>query len=189
MSQELDDAALLERSAAEPSHFGIVYQRHRDRVLRYVVRRVGVAAAEDLAAETFVHAFRGRGRCRCDHGSALPWLLGVASHVVADHRRLEKRRLKAIAALIHETPAVAERPDAGLAPELADALRRLPANERDALLLVVWGELSYEEAAIALDISAGTVGSRVFRARKRLAGVLAGTAAAAPYGIPGGSDV
>jgi RNA polymerase sigma factor (sigma-70 family) len=172
VSRELGDDALLARSSTDPSAFGVVYQRHRDRVLRYVVRRVGVSGAEDLAAETFVRAFRGRARCRCDHASALPWLLGVANHVIADHRRLEKRRLQAIAALVRETPTAAEHPDAALAPELADALQRLPSRERDALLLIVWGELSYQEAATALAISAGTVGSRVFRARKRLAGVL-----------------
>jgi RNA polymerase sigma factor (sigma-70 family) len=177
MSRESDDAALLARSTSDPSAFGVVYERHRDRVLRYVARRVGVTGAEDIAAETFVRAFRSRGRCRCDHGSALPWLMGVANHVVADHRRLEKRRLQAIAALVREAPSVTEHVDASLAPELADALHRLPGQDRDALLLVVWGELSYQEAAIALDITTGTVGSRVFRARKRLAGVLSDTPA------------
>jgi DNA-directed RNA polymerase specialized sigma24 family protein len=99
---------------------------------------------------------------------ALPWLLGVANNVIADHRRLETRRLKMIAELVRETPGIVEHVDSALAPELADALRRLPVDERDALLLVVWGELSYEEAATALDIRTGTLGSRVFRARKRL---------------------
>ena len=170
--QEIEDADLIERSVEEPALFARDYERHRDRVLGYVARRVGVSAAEDLAAEAFVRAFRGRARCRCDHGTALPWLLGVANNVIADHRRLEKRRLRTIAGLVRETPEIVEHFDSAVAPELADALRRLPVEERDALLLVVWGELSYQEAATALDIRTGTLGSRVFRARKRLSEAL-----------------
>jgi RNA polymerase sigma-70 factor (ECF subfamily) len=164
----VEDSVLVQRSVEQPAVFSELYERHHDRVLRYVSRRVGVVAAEDLAAETFVRAFRDRARCRSEHGSALPWLMGVASHVVADHRRLEKRRFVALSELVREAPVALEHPESGLTPELADALRRLPVQERDALLLIIWGELSYEEAATALDIRPGTVGSRVFRARKRL---------------------
>ena len=49
------------------------------------------------------------------------------------------------------------------------ALRRLPATDRDTLLLLVWGELSRDEVASALGVPVGTVDSRVSRARKRLA--------------------
>jgi len=54
-------------------------------------------------------------------------------------------------------PTSVEHEQAGLAPELLRALRRVPAADRDALLLVVWGELSYDEAATALDVPIGTV--------------------------------
>jgi DNA-directed RNA polymerase specialized sigma24 family protein len=48
----------------------------------------------------------------------------------------------------------------------------LPAVERDTLLLVVWGELTQDEAAVALGVPVGTVSSRITRARQRLTGVL-----------------
>ena len=48
-------------------------------------------------------------------------------------------------------------------------MRRLSSPDRDALLLVVWGELSYEEAATALEVPIGTVKSRIARARRALA--------------------
>ena len=55
-----------------------------------------------------------------------------------------------------------------LAPELVGELLRLPAADRDTLLLVVWGELSYAEAATALGVPIGTIRSRIARARQRL---------------------
>jgi RNA polymerase sigma-70 factor (ECF subfamily) len=171
------DTELLRRSAAEPALFAGLYERHGTFVRRYVVRRVGADAAEDLTAEVFVRAFRARERYRAESGSALPWLLGVASNVIADHRRAERRRLAALERLARSAPESVEHEAAGLAPELVHELRRLPAADRDALLLVVWGELSYEEAANALDVPVGTVASRIARARRRLAGALRPTAA------------
>lgn len=166
------DAELLRRSCADPSVFAGLYERHGLAVRRYVVRRVGAGPAEDLAAEVFVRAFRGRDRYRAEYDSALPWLLGVAHHVIADHRRAERRRLAALERLARSAPQLVEHQDAGLAPEVARELRRLPEADRDALLLVVWGELSYEEAASALGVAVGTVSSRITRARQRLAAAL-----------------
>ena len=53
-------------------------------------------------------------------------------------------------------------------PRLAAALAGLSARDRDVLLLVAYGELSYEEVALALGIRSGTVGSRLNRARRHL---------------------
>jgi len=60
-----------------------------------------------------------------------------------------------------------------LAPELVGELLRLPAADRDTLLLVVWGELSYAEAATALSVPIGTIRSRIARARQRLGAAIA----------------
>jgi RNA polymerase sigma-70 factor (ECF subfamily) len=130
---------------------------------------VGSESAEDLTAEVFVRAFRARRTFRAEHDTALPWLLGIASHLVGDHRRAERRRLAALQRIASATPAAVHDDVAVLAPEMVRRLRRLPAADRDALLLVVWGELSYEEAALALGVPVGTVRSRIARARDRLA--------------------
>ena len=163
------DAELLARSVDEPALFAGLYERHGLAVRRYVVRRIGDAAGDDLASEVFVRAFRARGRYRAERDGALPWLLGIANHVIADHRRLERRRLSALDRLIADASGLVAHQDSGLAPELVAALRRLPAAERDTLLLVVWGELTQDEAAAALGVPVGTVSSRIARARKRLA--------------------
>ena len=163
------DAALLARSVEEPALFAGLYERHELAVRRYVARRIGSEAAEDVAAEVFVRAFGSRARYRADRETALPWLLGVANNVIADHRRLERRRLVGLERVVADSPRVVEHDQAGLAPELVAALRRLPAADRDTLLLVVWGELTQDEAAVALGVPVGTVSSRITRARKRLA--------------------
>ena len=67
------------------------------------------------------------------------------------------------------TEQVASRLDAvELWSRVAEALALLPDGERDALLLYVWEELSYDEIAAALGVPVGTVRSRINRARQRL---------------------
>jgi RNA polymerase sigma factor (sigma-70 family) len=166
--REQSDAAIVDDSLERPTAFSALYERHLDAVARYVARRVGATAAEDLTAEVFVRAFRARIRYRPERETALPWLLGIAGHVVADNRRTERRRLAALERLAADAAIAAPRGDNQLSAGLVRRLRALPARDRDALLLVVWGELSYEEAAEALEIPVGTVRSRIARARGRL---------------------
>jgi DNA-directed RNA polymerase specialized sigma24 family protein len=66
----------------------------------------------------------------------------------------------------------------------------MPVAERDALLLVAWGELSYEETAAALDVPVGTIRSRIFRARQRLAAALGerGAVTSPEYRLSGDAD-
>jgi len=180
MERDQTDAELLAGSAQDPGLFGELYERHGLAVRRYVVRRVGIYDAEDLAAEVFTRAFRARAGYRAQYPSALPWLLGVANHVIADHRRVERRRLAALERLTAEDHEWVESRSAGLALEVVRALRSLPSADRDTLLLVVWGELTQEEAAIALGVPVGTVSSRITRARKRLAVDLAPLRRVAP---------
>jgi RNA polymerase sigma factor (sigma-70 family) len=170
MESSLSDGELLARSVDEAAAFTGIYERHGLPVRRYVVRRVGEGSGDDLASEVFVRAFRGRSRYRAEYPSALPWLLGIANNVIGDHRRLERRRLSALDRLARDRPHASEHGGADLDPELVAALRELPAVERDTLLLVVWGELTQDEAAVALGVPVGTVSSRITRARKRLAG-------------------
>lgn len=181
------DAAVVADSLTHPARFAVLYERHLPRVVGYLARRVGPQLAEDLTAEVFTRAFRGRHAFRAEHETALPWLLGIASHLVGDHRRAERRRLAALQRLAAETPSTAQDDVALLAPDVVGQLRRLAARDRDALLLVVWGELSYEEAALALGVPVGTVRSRIARARARLARAISeGTAAGPPAIVANG---
>jgi RNA polymerase sigma factor (sigma-70 family) len=166
------DADLIARSVLEPATFGVVYERHAVAVRQYVTRRVGSEAGEDLAAEVFVRAFRARERYRADYESSLPWLLGVSNHVIAGHRRTEQRRLQALQRLAGASNEQTEYESRRVGSDVVRELRRLPDADRDALLLLVWGELSYEEVSIALEVPVGTVASRVARARRQLSKTL-----------------
>ncbi len=168
MGSRESDAAVVADSVACPARFSLLYERHLRAVAGYLARRVGSELAEDLTAEVFVRAFRGRATFRAAHETVLPWLLGIASHLVADHRRAERRRLAALQRLASELERIGQDEAGMLGADLVGQLRRLPAVDRDALLLVVWGELSYEEAATALAVPVGTVRSRIARARRRL---------------------
>ena len=173
--ERCDDATVIARSLDDPEQFAVVFRRHAPDIHRYVVRRLGPGAADDVVAETFLTAFRFRSRYRSDRADARPWLYGIATNLIGRHRRAEVRQYRALArtGLDPVTESFADRADARVSAgtesrRLATALAGLPAGHRNALLLVAWGDLSYEEAAVALGVPVGTVRSRLSRARARL---------------------
>jgi RNA polymerase sigma-70 factor (ECF subfamily) len=172
---EADDAAAIERSRRHPEAFAEVFRRHAPDLKRYVTRRLGRDAAEDVVAETFLHAFRQRDRYDLTRRNARPWLYGIATNLIGRHVRDEVRQLRAVRSTGADpvTEPFTDRSDERVSaqahgPRLAGALASLPKGHRDALLLVAWGGLTYPEAAHALDVRVGTVRSRINRARKRL---------------------
>ncbi|WP_233491265.1 RNA polymerase sigma factor [Blastococcus sp. TBT05-19] len=168
------DAELMVRSLDDPEAFAPLFDRHAVTVHRYLGRRVG-DLADDLLSETFLVAFRRRAAYRADHVEVRPWLLGIATNLVHGHVRTEQRRYRALAreaarpegqAAVPEDSA--DRLDAeALRGPLAAALAKLKAHDRDALLLLAWGQLGYEEIAAVLDVPVGTVRSRLHRARRQ----------------------
>jgi RNA polymerase sigma-70 factor (ECF subfamily) len=140
---------------------------------RYLHRRVGAAAADDLAAETFATAFRRWDRF--DQARPLrPWLYGIAGNLVRHHWRDERRKLRAYArtgvdpVLVPDGETI-DRLDAhALERALAAGLADLRPQDREILLLHAWAELSDHEIAEALSLPLGTVKSRLHRTRARL---------------------
>ena len=90
----LDDAAVIEASRAEPDRFASLFDRHAPYIHRYLARRVGRQAADDLVAETFLVAFRKRAGYDDRYRDARPWLYGIATNLIAQHRREEARQLR-----------------------------------------------------------------------------------------------
>jgi RNA polymerase sigma factor (sigma-70 family) len=180
VGREEADNAVVGRALREPEAFTELFDRYADDVHRYAARRLGRDAADDLMAETFTVAFAQRDRFDLSRPHARPWLLGIATNLIRGHRRAELRRWRAMARAV---PAVGEEPDVdriaarvtvqAARRELAAALARLSAGQRDVLLLHAWAELDYEQVAEALGVPIGTVRSRLHRARAVLRGALA----------------
>jgi RNA polymerase sigma-70 factor (ECF subfamily) len=177
VDDRLDDAAVVARSVRDPDEFAAIYDRYFGGVYRYVAGRLGRGVADDLAAETFLVAFRKRDRFDPARGRVRPWLYGIATILVGQHRRQETRRYRALAraggrtldSIESHADQVADAVTAErLARGLAAGLANLGHGDRDVLLLVAISELSHQEVALALDIPYGTVGSRLNRARKQL---------------------
>lgn len=169
------DGAAIARSLHAPDAFATVFDRHFEFVHRYIARRVGSARADDLASQTFTLAFAHRGRYRDDLGTARPWLLGIATNLLLAERRLYRREQAVVERLGSEISVhggVVAHDPASEDHDLAAALAALDPVQRDALLLHVWGELSYAEVAASLEVPIGTVRSRISRACANLRAAL-----------------
>lgn len=167
-----DNARIVALSRREPDRFTVIFDRYFGQVHGYIARRLGADIADDLASETFLIAFRQRAGFDHRSGVVRAWLYGIATNLMRRHRRDEVRAWRA-AARWHREPAsghddrvaamVTAQSVSGL---LADALAGLSVKDREVLMLVALGELSYEEVAAALGIKYGTVCSRLSRARR-----------------------
>ena len=187
---EISDAELLPavREGQVPA-FAELFDRHSGRVLGHCFRRTGDrSTAEDCLSIVFLEAWRHRREVRLAGHSLLPWLLAVANNVLRNQRRSLRRHRAALG----RVPAPEAQPDfaedvAGRLDDqrrmraLLDLVGRLGQADRDVLELCVWDGLSYEEAAVALEVPIGTVRSRLSRARQRLR-QLEARAAATPGG-------
>jgi RNA polymerase sigma-70 factor (ECF subfamily) len=168
---ELSDASIIARSLREPSWFAEIFRRHGTEIVRYVHARLGPDLAEDVAADTFLAAFRYRDRYDVSQAEARPWLYGIAVRQIGKHQRAEARYRRAIARLpVDQVPAdfsdrSVERVAAEqLRPQLSATLAALPRQDRE-LLLVAWADLTYAEAAQALELTVSAVRSRLNRIR------------------------
>lgn len=170
-TEVLPDVEIVVASLSEPERFAEIFERHFAAIHGYLVRRAGVSSADDLASQVFVVAFERRASVRADSTSVRPWLYGIATNLLRNDARAERRRLFALARLQNGSEHLSTLPESDATADrgrIASLLAKLDPDHRDALLLHVWEELSYAEIALALGIPAGTVASRIARSRKRL---------------------
>jgi RNA polymerase sigma-70 factor (ECF subfamily) len=144
------------------------------------------SAADDLTQNTLERALAHWHQFD-QRRDMLVWVLSIAHNAFLDSRRRDAR-------LTVSDPVELQRvqdraggdpgPDIGLRLDLLAALRRLGAEQREALLLVCVEQLSYAEVAEVMQVPVGTVMSRVFRARALLRQFLDGSVPA-PAGAAG----
>jgi RNA polymerase sigma factor (sigma-70 family) len=154
--------------------FSDLYERYARDVHRFALFLSGnPALAEDLTAETFARALVARDRLHVD--TVKGYLLAIARNLYRDLRRRDGRLVS-----LDETPEAvdpATRPDAATEgrlrlEETLEAVQLLPQGEREALVLAVDRDLSYERIAAILGCSVPAVRVRVHRARTRLKSIL-----------------
>lgn len=185
------DAVLWSRARdGDELAFGVLFDRHSRTVYNYCFRRTADwSAAEDLTSVVFLETWRRRGQVRMESDSLLPWLYGVATNVLKNHRRSLKRHRDALTRmpLLPGVPDGSEEVAGRLDAErrmrrVMDSIRTLSRRDQEVLVLCVWEGLGYAEAASALGIPVGTVRSRLARARERLRDDAAAAAEPSPAG-------
>lgn len=175
------DNDLLQRmTAGDEEAFTTLYRRHQGNIYRFALLMSGSpATADDVTQEVFLTLMRGKHTYDPARGSLAMFLYGIARNQVLRRRRWDRacdpleEETEEGEIIVRHLPA----PDDPLADivrgEMIDAVRQavlaLPARYREVVALCDFQELSYAEAAQALDCAVGTVSSRLNRARAMLA--------------------
>jgi RNA polymerase sigma-70 factor, ECF subfamily len=171
---------LMERYAGgEDAVFSALYSALAPRVRSFLLRLTrGSRRTDDLLQETFFRMHRARGHFETG-ARVLPWAFTIARNAFLDQARQEGRRREAPEELDERNaPVASETPASSLEGEqsricLQRALDVLPANQREAFLLVRFEGVSAAEAAQILDTTEANVRVRVHRAAESLRAALA----------------
>jgi RNA polymerase sigma-70 factor (ECF subfamily) len=198
-----DPDADLVRAVQDPDSdqslqaFEQLYERHKDRVYSIAYRMTGSSAdAMDVAQDAFCLMFRKIASFRFDAKFGT-WLIRLTVNCCIDHKRREKSRsMTSLASLStleesHEPVDDSQQPqrfaeDGELGTHIQSSLQKLSPKLRAVLVLRYLEGMSYDELADTLEISLGTVKSRLARAHVAMERVLSGTLGA--FGIPESGD-
>lgn len=177
-TEPTDERLLARMIAGDEEAFTLLYRRRQPAVYRFALRVSGNAAvAEDVTQEVFMTLIRDASRFDPARGALSGFLFGVARNHLRKRWEQDQRLVP-----LADDPDVVQTlqpragESAGLAAdnkEEADRLRQaiatLPQDYREIVALCGLEEMSYDEAAAALDCPVGTVRSRLHRARALLA--------------------
>lgn len=166
-----DEGAWALLLSGDARAFGEVFDRHHSRLLAHSSRIASPTEAEDIVAIVFLEAWRKRNSVRFIDGSMLPWLLATTNYTAKNLSRSTRRYRSALARL---PVATAHEDIVDIRDGAAEsALRAMPLKDRQVITLCIIEGLSDAEAAELLRIPAGTLKSRLSRAKRRLADALA----------------
>ncbi len=178
---DADDDLVLQCQQGSASAFETLVREHQQMVHALTFRMTGSTAdAEDLAQETFLHAFDQIGSFN-GQAKFSTWLYSIAVHASLNWRRDEARRFRAYEKCAEELSAAstvqrfnASTTDGDMAQKAQAALMKLPAKQRAAIVLTVYDGMSHAEAAKMLRCSETTVSWRIFAAKRKLKRLLTG---------------
>lgn len=153
---------------------GTLAREHYDAVFRFCCRRVGADHAADAAQETFITAHKALKKFRGE-SSVTTWLFGIANN---ECRRISrKERLAPMQLEVDVTTATVGQSEGALVDKQAlyEAMKRLSDEHREVVILHELDGLTYEEAAVILNVPVGTVKSRLHHAFQHLKRLLVPT--------------
>ena len=173
MQREVADSELMiAYVGGDSAAFDLLYARYRGPLYRYIGRQVAAAATDDLFQEVWMRVIRARDRYRPSAPFGA-YLFRIAHNVVVDHYR----RSAAQPASADHDPDALPQPDPDAAERLdqtqqklrlAAAIRSLPADQRDALLLHEEAGLTLEQIGAVTGVGRETVKSRLRYAFSKL---------------------
>ena len=172
----LDEYLVASARIGDRKAFALLFRRWNARLIAHAWRLLGnTEAAKDAAQEAWSEIVRGLPRL-ADTSAFPAWAYRIVSRRCARTtcRASRDRRLREA---IEAEPAADsnEAPGAGLDGErIRRAMEGLPPGQRAAIALFHLEELSVAEVAVALDVPAGTVKTRLMNARRKLRAVLEG---------------
>jgi len=176
VTEPTDAELLLAHRAGDEAAFNALYRRHRDRLFLYARSRTrDDAAAEDLVHEAFLRAAQS-WTSEKGAGSVASFLFTVLHRLTIDRARSEEARRRTQQGLRERWIEAAE---PGIDPlaidELNRALRALPPEQMEAVVLHIYGGLTFVEAAEVVGIPAKTMMSRYAYALDRLSELMKGS--------------
>lgn len=165
----MDEPALVERAKTDKEAFGQLYEAHVDRIYNYIYYKTGNHAdAEDLTARVFVRAWQHIGRFRDQGVPFSAWLYRIAHNLVANWHRDNSRRKMISLDDVSGWDVSQDGPER--LTELTDdteamlaAIRRLPTDRQDLLILKFVEQLSNAEIGAILGRSEGAMKSLYHR--------------------------
>jgi RNA polymerase sigma-70 factor (ECF subfamily) len=152
----------------------VLFAEHRQGVFRYLCRIVGhVETAQDLTQEVFLRV--ARSQVPDDNASGRrAWVFTIARNLALNHLRDGRRQSSVVSRQSVELIGAAEPAVQELAAAIQQALTALQDLDRDVFLLRESAGLSYDEIAVACDLTVEAVRARLRRARQELRASLDG---------------
>jgi RNA polymerase sigma-70 factor, ECF subfamily len=170
LEQRSDEQLMLAFAQGEVSAFDELFLRYWEKLRRFFIRRLEERSrAEELAQDTWLAVFRAASRYE-PRALFRTYLYAIAFGVLRRERRRASLRALMFLRDPGREPTVPHRSDSGL--WIRQALERLPAKDREVLMLREYDELSYAEIAAVLKMRLNTVRSKLFRARQALRAAL-----------------
>jgi RNA polymerase sigma-70 factor (ECF subfamily) len=155
---------------ADEMQIRAVYVAHGAELYGFALRALGDRGlAEEATQETFVRAWRSASTFDAERGSLRAWLFGIARHVIIDLVRRRSVRPVVVGEIPESTPSDDTAFDRAMESwQIEEALRRIPPDQRRALVEVYYRDRPYAEVAAELHIPEGTMKSRVYHGLRAL---------------------